>query len=113
MNHITCASDPQTGMMCMPVWKEMVHHSQTDLYDVHASVERDGGHGACVVVRHLHGPVPLAAVTIQQHPQAGLGQLVESGDLLHVHCELEGDIAQQGGGDVAGCTHPGPQPVQS
>lgn len=91
----------------------MMHQWQTYLYDVHASVEGDGGHGACVVVGHLHGPVPLAAVTIQQHPQARLGQLIQGGDLLHVHCELEGDVAQQGGGDVAGCTHSGPQPVQS
>lgn len=84
-----------------------------DLYDVHASVEGNGWHRAGVVVGHLHGSVPLAAVTVQQHPQAGFGQLIQGWDLLHVHCQLEGDVAQQGGGDVAGRPHSRPDPVQS
>ena len=83
------------------------------LDEVHASVEGDGGHGACVVVWHLHGSVPLAAVSIQQHPDASPHQLIQSRNLLHVHRQFEGDITQQGGGDVAGGPHPGSDPVQS
>lgn len=79
------------------------------LYEVHASVEGDGGHRPGVVVRHLHGPVPLATVTIQQHSEASSDQLVESRNSLHVHCQLEGDVAQQGGGDVACCASAWPK----
>ncbi|KAA6423741.1 MAG: hypothetical protein FRX49_06312 [Trebouxia sp. A1-2] len=77
------------------------------LDEVHAGVERDRGHGACVVVRHLHGSVPLAAVTIQQHSDASPHQLIQRRNLLHVHCQFEGNVTQQGGGDVAGGPHPG------
>ena len=63
----------------------------------------DGGHGAGVVVWHLHRPVPLTAVPIEKHTEASPDQLVERRNLLHVDCELEGDVAQQGGGNVACC----------
>ena len=84
----------------------------TDLYKVHASVERDGGHGAGVIVRHLHGPVPLAAVPIQEHPEPRSDQLIQGRNLLHVHRQLEGDVAQQGGGNVASGSRVGTQPLQ-
>lgn len=83
------------------------------LYEVHASVERNGGHGASVVVRHLHCPVPLAAVAIEQHSEASSDQLIESRNLLHVHCELEGDVSQQRGGNVASCASAWTQVLQS
>lgn len=83
------------------------------LYEVHASVERNGGHGARVVVRHLHCPVPLTTVAIEQHSEASSDQLIESRNLLHVHGELESDVAQQRGGDVASCAPAWPQDLQS
>lgn len=82
------------------------------LYEVHASVEGDGGHGACVVVWHLHCPIPLATVPIEKHTEASSDQLVERRDLLHIDCELESDVAQQGGGDVASCASAWSQNLQ-
>ncbi len=82
------------------------------LYEMHASVEGNRRHGASVVVGHLHGTVPLAAIPIQQDPDAGPDNLIQGWDLLHVYCELEGDVTQQGGGDVASCPHPRPCPME-
>lgn len=80
---------------------------------MHASVERNGGHGASVIVRHLHCPVPLATVAIEQHSEASSDQLIESRNLLHVHCQLEGDVPQQRGGNVASCASAWTQVLQS
>lgn len=83
------------------------------LYEVHASVEGNGGHGASIVVGHLHCPVPLATVAIEQHSEASSDQLIESRNLLHVNCELEGDVPQQRGGNVASGTSAWTQVLQS
>ena len=67
----------------------------TYLCKVHASVEGDRRHGACIVVRHAHGLVPFTAVPIQQHPDACSDYLIDGRDLLHVYRQLEGHVAQQ------------------
>lgn len=82
------------------------------LDEVHAGVEGDGGHGACVVVGHLDGAVPLGRVAIEQQAQRGARQLVQRGDLLQVPGQLEGQVAQQRGGDQHRRARPRPQPHQ-
>ena len=94
------------GAGCQMPWEQY-------LYEVHASVKRNGGHGACVVVRHLHCPVPLTAIAIEKHSEASSDQLIESRNLLHVHCELECDVAEQRGGDVASCASAWAKDLQS
>ena len=49
-----------------------------DLDEVGARVQGDGGHGVGVVVRHLHRPVPLAGVAVQQQPQARTRHLLHT-----------------------------------
>ena len=46
------------------------------LDEVQAGVQGDGGHGAGVVVRQLHGPVPLAGIPVEQQPQGGSHHLL-------------------------------------
>ena len=84
----------KTGFLSSGAFMRKSGHC-THLHKMHASVEADGRHGACVVVWHAHGLVPLTAVSIEQQPDASPDNLVDGRDLLHVHCELEGDVSQQ------------------
>lgn len=84
----------------------------TCLNEVHAGVEGDGGHGAGVVVGHLDGAVPLGGVAVEQQAQRGARQLVQRGDLLQVPRQLEGQVAQQRGGNEHCSARARPQPRQ-
>ena len=82
------------------------------LDEVHAGVEGDGGHGAGVVVGHLDGAVPLGGVAVEEQAQRGARQLMQGRDLLQVPGQLEGQVAQQRGGDQHRGARPRPQPRQ-